>query len=205
MSRALARAERAENDNYQTDPKLARHLVRLLHRDGYVRPDGLALEPSCGLGAFVEALAEIRVVREIHAVDVADYRDAPMNAAARFHVGLFEDSRAALPFDLVLGNPPYTLAEEHVRKALTLVGAGGVVAFLLRLSFLETKQRIPFWKDHPAETIYVLSERPSFTDGGTDSAAYAMFVWRNARPIWPTRLEVISWGGREKAKKGGEE
>lgn len=76
-----------------------------------------------------------------------------------------------------------------------------MVAFLLPLSFLESAERgvkskvhkTPFWKEHPATCVYVLSERPSFTGKGTDSNAYGFFVWQNRRVKYPTRLEMISW------------
>ena len=71
------------------------------------------------------------------------------------------------------------------------------VAFLLRLAFLESRERFAFWQDHPCQRIYVLSERPSFTGGGTDSCPYGFFIWdkwHTAPRVDPiTQLEVISW------------
>ena len=40
---------------------------------------------------------------------------------------------------------------------------------------------LPFWKAYPVNKLYVLSKRPSFTGKGTDSAAYAWFVWDNSK------------------------
>jgi hypothetical protein len=98
-------------------------------------------------------------------------------------------------FDVIIGNPPYNAAETHVRRALSLRSKPfGVVAFLLRLAFLESAERVPFWREHPASKIYVLSERPSFSGGTTDNAAYGIFVWST----WhrgPTELEVVQWKG----------
>jgi hypothetical protein len=52
------------------------------------------------------------------------------------------------------------------------------VAFLLRVGFLESAERIDFWREHPCESVWISQERPSFTaDGRTDGAAYALFVW----------------------------
>jgi hypothetical protein len=76
-----------------------------------------------------------------------------------------------------VGNPPYLQAQEHIEHALSLEPVG--VAFLLRLGFLEGQKRAAFWRKHPPHTVHVLSKRPSFTVGGTDSAAYGFFVWRN--------------------------
>ena len=74
------------------------------------------------------------------------------------------------------GNPPFSAAEEHVRHAMRISRVG--VGFLLRLAFLESAKRRAFWREHPPAEVHVLSERPSFTGGGTDNAAYGWFVWR---------------------------
>ena len=81
----------------------------------------------------------------------------------------------AADFDAVIMNPPYKQAMEFVQRARKLMGRRTVAA-LLRLSFLESQKRRAFWQENPAD-VYVLSRRPSFTAGGTDSAAYAWFVW----------------------------
>jgi len=59
---------------------------------------------------------------------------------------------------------------------------------LLRLAFLESKKRKPFWDKHPVTQLYVLSERPSFTNKGTDATAYAWFIWSKHRE---PKIQVI--------------
>jgi hypothetical protein len=96
-----------------------------------------------------------------------------------------------LSADWIVGNPPYNQAEAHIRRAL---GLSGQVAFLLRLAMLESRARVDLWRKHPARKVWVLAERPSFTNGKTDSAAYGWFWWDQT---WegPTELEVVSWRG----------
>jgi hypothetical protein len=97
-------------------------------------------------------------------------------------------------FDLIVGNPPYAVAEAHIRHALALSARyGSAVAFLLRVNFLGSKERFAFWRDHPPTLVSVLSERPSFFGTGTDASEYAFFVWRPPRGA--TELEVVSWKG----------
>lgn len=83
-------------------------------------------------------------------------------------------------YDLVMGNPPYSLAEEFIRRAMHLTKDGGFVQFLLRLPFLEGKKRRQgLWRDFPLYQLQICSERPSFTgDHKTDATAYAVFTWK---------------------------
>ena len=95
--------------------------------------------------------------------------------------------------DVVMSNPPFSLAELFVRQGLDLAHPdGGRVVMLLRLAFLEGQARGKgLWRETPLEHVAVLSARPSFTGNGkTDSkTAYAIFVWRNGYAGQPT----ISW------------
>ena len=182
---------RRELDAYYTPDELALACLRWLVRDGFYRA-GTVLEPSCGRGAFVRA-ARVYTARPIVAVDIAPERklDALAAGAATVHIGDFLGQSLG-PFDLIVGNPPFSGAEPHVRHAFSHRGEWGSVAFLLRLAFLESKERRDFWRENPASKVYVFSERPSFTGGRTDSAAYGLFVWQRG---WtrPTELEVVSW------------
>lgn len=197
---AVDETGRRTNDAYFTSDAVAAALVERLSRDCFWR-GGTVLEPSAGRGAFVRAVGRtdpcpdaifandadpIRVA-ELQAMSTAEAEELPiiMTSGSDF-------LQLGGSYDLILGNPPYSLAEEHTKHALALRSRCGVVAFLLRLAFLESEKRIPFWKQFPASKIYVLSERPSFTGGGTDNAAYALFTWdRCCRTS--TTLEVISW------------
>lgn len=77
--------------------------------------------------------------------------------------------------DVIITNPPYSLAQEFVTKAL---GEADVVIMLLRLGFLESMRRFEFWDKYPLDHLITLSKRPSFTDDGkTDGSGYAYFIW----------------------------
>jgi hypothetical protein len=77
--------------------------------------------------------------------------------------------------DLIIGNPPYMLAEEHVTLARK---TGAWVAFLLRLSFLGSQARAKtVWASPGLRWLIPISRRPSFTGGGSDASEYAVFVW----------------------------
>jgi hypothetical protein len=188
-------------DRYYTPQRLADVLVSRLLADGFVPSTGRisALEPSVGGGAFALAARSAFGERaSMHVMDVDP--DAPGLRLVRggghardiVRVGDFGATIPTNRHDVVLGNPPYRQAELHVRKALSSLVDGGVLGMLLRLAFLEGKCRIPFWAEYPAAKLYALSERPSFTDGGTDATAYGFFVWRRGYHA-KTLLEVLSW------------
>lgn len=63
--------------------------------------------------------------------------------------------------DLVITNPPYSLAQECILRSRTALTTMGEVAMLLRLNFLSGLKRIEFWRTNPAD-VFVLPKRPSY-------------------------------------------
>jgi hypothetical protein len=178
---------RDELDRYYTPPELAAFLVGLLPIEAGVR----VLEPSVGGGAFLRAVQDRVPSADLVAIDV-DPGAAGLALARQSFVGDFlTDDRPTHGIDWTIGNPPYRDAEAHIRRALDV---SRDVAFLLRLAMLESAGRVPLWRDFPARKVWVLAERPSFTGGKTDSAAYGWFWWDQTY-TGPTELEVVSWRG----------
>lgn len=203
MSSTTGRVRR--HCQYFTTDALADVLVSMLG----VQPFDRILEPHVGGGAFVRAALRQGVLRhQINAcdVDLTLIGDVVKNYGIMARAGDFLTLERATfgpdridGWDWIIGNPPYSrpsgrfnekgepiqepCAELHIRHALSLLAPGGHLAFLLRLAMLETSDRIGFWREHPAKCLYVLAQRPSFTDGGTDSSAYGWFIWeRDWRP-----------------------
>ena len=58
--------------------------------------------------------------------------------------------------------------------------AGRTSTAVIQPALLDVGERAPFHAEHPAY-IYPLAKRPSFTGEGTDSAAYAWWVWGPGR------------------------
>ncbi len=80
--------------------------------------------------------------------------------------------------DIIITNPPFNQALNIIKKALNDINDGGYVIMLLRLNFLEGKSRFDFWKNNMPEWVFVHHKRMSFTNKGTDSVAYAHYIWR---------------------------
>lgn len=118
-------------------------------------------------------------------------------------VDIREDSLAAvkgdylsMPLDykphVIITNPPFNRALEFITKALDDVEDDGYVIMLLRLNFLETKARKDFFDKYMPEYIFVHHKRMSFVEGsGTDSVAYAHFVWRKGYYPEYSKIKVI--------------
>lgn len=186
---------------YYTPPTVAAALVDTL----YLRPESIVLEPHVGGGAFVEALydrsgAEALDLR-IDAMDI-DPEAAGLKLVNGAIVGDFLTVDPPRRPDVVCGNCPYGpgrgTAERHVRRALEVVKPGGTVAFLLRMGFLESQERIPFWQEYPVRVVYVLSERPGFEGTTTDSASYGWFIWERGY-TGASELRWLSWKQRDPA------
>ena len=81
-------------------------------------------------------------------------------------------------FDIILGNPPFSIADKLVKRCVANLAVGGNLTFLLRLAFLEGQRRYRnFWPRYQPQHVDVLPKSPSFTGGGTDTAAYALIRW----------------------------
>lgn len=179
--------ERRALDAYYTPDDVALKCVQAIGlASGPTQPR--VLEPSVGGGAFARALrSQWRAI--IDGLDIDEKATGLVDCDAHEVIDFDHYSADPGSFDWVVGNPPYIVAESHVRKALSLEPAAGV-AFLLRLGFLESEERVPFWKQHPPAEIHVLTKRPSFTgNGSTDATAYALFIWRTGHASPP----VLGW------------
>lgn len=182
MSATGRGGERRKNDNYQTPPELAEYLVSLLP----IRDGDRCLEPCAGTGAFTRALRQ----RSSH-VDAVDIEPYPDTVQCDFFK--YGGAPGQGPYDWIVTNPPYSLAQPFVEHAHELVSQTGTIAMLLRLAFLESAKRVPFWCEYPLRHVVVLAERPSFTGGGTDSSAYGFFIWRPGIKVGLATIEVKSW------------
>ena len=190
MSSTNRGAERKENDFYST-PEWCVHA--LLNDEDFLRSTDAPVvlpdwsDPCAGSGAILSAVRSwakgigIDCPR-LHWGDIAPRADGMPTVDYLTDV-------ARAPVDLVLTNPPYSLAEEFIRKAATHAKAH---AWLLRLNFLAGQERSgmkrgkpcpSLWRDLGTPDVYVLPKRPDFTGGGGDSCEYAWVVF----PVGPKR------------------
>lgn len=175
MSATNRGTERNDADFYPTPAWVT---LRLL--DHVVLPGGDWLEPAAGEGHIIRAVNTARTdvrwwVRELREECGAPLRS--MGLRPVFGDFLRNEARTRKRgFPVCIGNPPFSLAQEFVEKALEQADC---VLFLLRLAFLESTKREHFFKKLGVPDVLVIPERVSFTgDGKTDSTAYAWMRWR---------------------------
>ncbi len=82
-------------------------------------------------------------------------------------------------WDLIITNPPFSLALPFLEHSRTLLAPGGKIVFLLRLAWTEGRKRYKILHSKwVPEKIAVIPDRPSFTnDGRTDATAYGIFMY----------------------------
>lgn len=182
MSSTNRGKDRAELDYYVTPVKEVKNFLNewlLDMPDDSVsqRPDRTQWLDPCSGGDSVNGMSYADTIKEAFQPEVLDTID------------IRQDSRASLKqdflltptkgYDVIITNPPFKLALPIIKKAIAEVNEGGYVVMLLRLNFLEGKERKSFFEENMPERIYVHHKRMSFTDDKkTDSVAYAHFVWK---------------------------
>ena len=145
--------------------------------------NGNVLEPSAGNGNIVKVLRN--TYKDIN-ITSCEIREEEYDNLSQYSNEVIIDDFLTRDFgerkfNVIIGNPPYSLAMEFVNKCLNLLEEDGVLIFLLRTAFLESKSRYEFWQENPLSGLYTLSKRPSFINGKTDACSYSWFVWRKQK------------------------
>lgn len=166
-----AKYERAAHDYYATQP----YAVELLLKEE--RFVNTIWEPACGEGHISKVLkAHGYKVISTDLIDRGFGGHKPLDFFACKEPILSDEA-----FDIVT-NPPYTYSQAFVEKALEMVADGRKVAMFLKLTFLESARRKPFFLKYPPRTVYVSSNRLACGRNGVfdprlRAIAYAWYVW----------------------------
>jgi hypothetical protein len=190
--------ERRVRDAYYTPDALALAICdRVAHLPGLGRDPEYILEPGCGGGAFLRAARATWPRAHLLGIDIAPACDGP--GLVR-EIDFFDPGLSAGCYDLLVGNPPFDMAERFVRRSLELMRTGDVLAFLLRISFLASVSRVALYREHPLWAFAPIAGRPSFTGGGADTSEYGLFVWAKGRTGPGLLLEPLVWRGRDPSR-----
>jgi len=165
--------KRIASDAYMTPPKLAHAICQAMPYTGFKH----ILEPSCGVGNFLPAIRAKWPGASLTAVELDAERAQVSGAYCADALKL----PSAAHFDLIIGNPPFSLASEFVEWSHGQLVDGGIVAFLLKLSFLSGKDRVEnLYSKFPLCSLFPIVGRPPFRTEtkATDSHEYGVFVWQ---------------------------
>lgn len=178
-----AGVERDPHDFYATCPTAVPPLLALL---GWSSGGKLIWENSCGQGHLASILSLYG-----HTVIATDliYRGYGIGGVDFLQEQPLFDT---IKYDGIIMNPPYRKAQEFVVKALNLAP---VVCAFLRLSFLESETRIPFFRDYPPKYVAVFSKRvkssknAKFDPNEKSTVCYAWFIWERGYQGPP----IVKW------------
>ena len=157
--------ERQTQDYYATDPKCVNELLEVEHFNRNI------LEPCCGEGHISKELEKHGYV--VTSTDLIDRG--------------YGDIKDLLSYEHwhsdIITNPPYKNAVKYVKHCLDIVNDGAKVAMFLKITFLEGKERLKFFKEYPPKYVYVYSSRRLCSMNGefdkykSTAICYCWFVW----------------------------
>lgn len=211
MSSTKRGGQRNESDWYATPPWVTHRLFdEGALGEGQVLPGGRWLEPCAGDGELIRAVNVKRPDIVWSANEIREEMRAVLlpHAPGIVSIGDFTEMHpetwdGALPFDVSITNPPFSLAMPIIRKSLTVAKT---TVMLLRLNFWGSQDRQPFLMENPPDT-FVLPNRPVFSlnkfgKPGTDSPEYAWFIWGEYANGQKTsgRIKVLNQTSKEERK-----
>lgn len=171
-------------DDFFATPSWA--VRRLL--ESWSPPGGVWLEPGAGNGAIIRAVNEIRTDVRWIAVELRPEEKGALEATGAETIcdDFLSPSLikiAALEHaPVVLGNPPFYLAQEFIDRSRQLCPHAEIM-LLLRLNYVGSEDRAAFMRRCPPD-LRTLPNRPAFVPGKkpgvlgkTDSIEYAWFGW----------------------------
>lgn len=172
------------NDYYKTPPEAVHALL-----ENFDVPQ-IIHESSCGDGAIVDILRASG--RTVYASDIVD-RGCPNSYVADF----LEQKEPIPGVECCLGNPPFKLAHEFVRKSRELYP---MTIFLLRLAFLESVRRSDILDAGDLAKVLLFKKRLPFMHrdgwaGKRNSNSGMPFAWFifNRHSSGPAVIERIDW------------
>ena len=180
-------------DLYQTAPEVTRALLanHSLPHDVW--------EPAAGCGAISRVLKAAG--HNVVSTELIAYPGADADVLAG--VDFLNVTQPPVGMRCIVTNPPYQIATEFVRHALTLVPD---VLVLMRLAFLEGVRRSDLIDDK-LQSVMVFRERLPMMhrwnyEGPRSTSAMAFaWMWFTSAPMGSTILRRISWKERKQSNE----
>ena len=176
-------------DDFPTPPWVTRLLIHegfpLMEKHHRPRPHETVSEPAANRGYMVDPLSEW--FDEVYASDLIDY-------GRGYGVRDYPQEGSLIPPDWVITNPPFTLAEDFLWRALDEVSLG--VFLFIRSTWAESLGRYKrIFSKRPPTYEFVMSQRATLVperlfDPKKDASgamAFSWFCWIKDEPASFTR------------------
>ena len=159
--------ERVPRDYYPTPPETTQALVDYLAPLGKLR----VLEPCCGEGHIARVLGAAG-----HEVTASDIRHTGYGTGGVDYLKHPEAAADEYEYDAVITNPPFSHAEDVIRRALR---DAPVVAMLLGNDYWHAASRARLFNTRKPRAVLALTWRPIFLveRGSSPLANMAWTVW----------------------------
>ena len=175
--------KREENDFYATDPQTLKMFLYEFWKDNGFE-GGEILEPACGQGHISKTLKELLPRFNITSTDLIDrgYGTGGID---------FLTYNYGRTFDVVITNPPFSLAKEFIEKGLEV--SDKHVIMLCKIQLLEGIKRKDMFQNTPLKYVYVHTTRQA--------------TWKEGKPLdskgkkWATTM-CLAWFVWDKDYKG---
>lgn len=142
-----AGSNRSNYDFYPTPADVTEALLKQLSGPLSLGLFNTIWEPAAGSGSISKVLEEHG--RKVISTDIQSGHD-------------FLKDDAPAEYDMIITNPPFSLADQFIRKAYSY---GKPFAFLLKCQFFHAKKRYKLFEECRPSLIFPLTWRPDFTGG----------------------------------------
>ena len=183
MSSTARKADRNPDDYYVTPHWIVEQFLAATMPDAHkpkcpqILGDKI-LDPSAG-GCDKYPMTYPTVLNSMGLGDVETWDIREDSRAEKVGID-FLQTQGKGEYSTMITNPPFSLSEQFVYKALEHVSDFGLVIMLQRLNWLGTKKRFSMWHTLPLHSVFVHHKRPGFNPekpNATDSIEYAHFVF----------------------------
>lgn len=153
----LAAARATVTDAYYTPLPVVGGITDALTRLGAFKYPVNVLEPSCGTGRFITALPKNASVLGVEIDPTTAAIAKLLSPHAEILQGGFQNVERGVPFDVVLGNPPFgdfkvfdpsfpegskhSIHNYFITKSLSMLRPGGIAAFVVSRYFMDNSDR----------------------------------------------------------------
>lgn len=176
--------ERAAGDYYTTDPTAVQQFLDVAQIDKAAN----VWEPACGCGNISEVLID----NGYNVLSTDLHNRGYGNSGIDF---LLFEPHIQFDIDVIITNPPYSLANEFILKAMDILQPHGAYYALMNISYLSGQNRFKAIYDKGyLQAVYIYSHRIHCYKNGiiTEHSSPVNYAWYEFSPI-KNNKPTITW------------